>query len=75
MAGEVRSVVLNRSLSGGFGFSILGGSGSELPPVVYDIVDGSPASDSGEVSVGGAGLLRGKRGAPEFCRRSFLIFD
>ena len=50
MAGEVRSVVLERSASQGFGFSILGGSGSELPPIVYDIVDDSPASVSGQVS-------------------------
>ncbi|KAF0287751.1 PH and SEC7 domain-containing protein 4 [Amphibalanus amphitrite] len=52
MAGEVRSVVLKRGPEGGFGFSILGGSGSELPPIVYDIVAGSPASNSGQLEAG-----------------------
>ena len=46
----MRSVVLKKSDSHGFGFSILGGSGSELPPIVYDIVEDSPASASGQVS-------------------------
>lgn len=45
----VKCVELTRSESHGFGFSILGGSGSELPPIVYDIVENSPASVCGQV--------------------------
>uniref|UniRef100_T1JLL2 PDZ domain-containing protein n=1 Tax=Strigamia maritima TaxID=126957 RepID=T1JLL2_STRMM len=50
MADEVKSVQLKRSDSYGFGFSILGGSGSELPPIIYDIIENSPADISGEVT-------------------------
>ena len=42
-------VVLNRSESSGFGFSLLGKPG--LPPIIYNILDDSPAAESGEVSV------------------------
>lgn len=49
MAEEEKCVQLKRSESFGFGFSILGGSGSELPPIIYDIVENSPAAVSGEV--------------------------
>lgn len=41
-------VVLKRSENSGFGFSLLGTTG--LPHVIYDIVENSPAADSGEVS-------------------------
>lgn len=41
-------VSLNRSDSTGFGFSLLGSAG--LPHVIYDIVENSPAADSGKVS-------------------------
>lgn len=41
-------VTLNRSDSTGFGFSLLGTAG--LPHVIYDIVENSPAADSGKVS-------------------------
>lgn len=40
-------VTLNRSESTGFGFSLLGTAG--LPHVIYDIVENSPAADSGKV--------------------------
>ncbi|XP_063907205.1 PH and SEC7 domain-containing protein-like isoform X5 [Zophobas morio] len=43
-------VVLNRSESSGFGFSLLGKPG--LPPIIYNILDDSPAAESGEVEVG-----------------------
>ncbi|XP_008198766.1 PH and SEC7 domain-containing protein isoform X1 [Tribolium castaneum] len=43
-------VVLNRSENSGFGFSLLGKPG--LPPIIYNILDDSPAAESGEVEVG-----------------------
>ncbi|XP_060525644.1 PH and SEC7 domain-containing protein isoform X2 [Cylas formicarius] len=43
-------VVLNRSENAGFGFSLLGKPG--LPPIIYNILDDSPAAESGEVEVG-----------------------
>ena len=43
MGDEVKEIILQRSERFGFGFSIIGGSGSELPPVVCDIVENSPA--------------------------------
>ncbi|CAG9823807.1 unnamed protein product [Phaedon cochleariae] len=43
-------VVLNRSESSGFGFSLLGEPG--LPPIIYNILENSPAAESGEVEVG-----------------------
>ncbi|KAK9688012.1 PDZ domain [Popillia japonica] len=49
MAEEI-SVVLSRSDSSGFGFSLLGKPG--LPPIIYNILDDSPAAESGEVEVG-----------------------
>ncbi|XP_044727264.1 PH and SEC7 domain-containing protein isoform X2 [Chrysoperla carnea] len=49
MAEEVM-VVLNRSENTGFGFSLLGTAG--LPPIIYDIVENSPAAESGEVEAG-----------------------
>lgn len=42
-------VVLNRSENSGFGFSLLGEPG--LPPIIYNILDDSPAAESGEVSI------------------------
>lgn len=41
-------VVLNRSEHSGFGFSLLGKPG--LPPIIYNILEDSPAAESGEVS-------------------------
>lgn len=41
-------VVLNRNENTGFGFSLLGTAG--LPPIIYEIVENSPAAESGEVS-------------------------
>lgn len=41
-------VVLNRSENSGFGFSLLGKPG--LPPIIYNILEDSPAAESGEVS-------------------------
>nr|XP_022909229.1 exchange factor for Arf-6 isoform X2 [Onthophagus taurus] len=49
MAEEV-SVVLKRNENSGFGFSLLGKPG--LPPIIYNILEDSPAAESGEVEVG-----------------------
>ncbi|KAK9881024.1 hypothetical protein WA026_014366 [Henosepilachna vigintioctopunctata] len=43
-------VVLKRSEQSGLGFSLLGKPG--LPPIIYNILDDSPAAESGEVEVG-----------------------
>jgi len=44
-----RSVLLRRGPdSVGLGFSLLGTP--NLPPIIYDILENSPAADSGEVS-------------------------
>ena len=40
-------VTLNRSDNVGLGFSLLGTAG--LPHVIYDIVENSPAAESGKV--------------------------
>ena len=45
----MKEIQLQRSDSFGFGFSIIGGSGSELPPVICDIVEDSPADHCDEV--------------------------
>ena len=50
MAEDVQDVKLQRSDSLGFGFSIIGGAGSELPPVICDIVENSPADNCDQVS-------------------------
>lgn len=42
-------VVLNRSDSLGFGFSLLGKAG--LPHIIYKIEENSPAARSGEVRI------------------------
>lgn len=47
---EVKVVQLRRSELCGFGFSVVGGLGSDLPPVIYDIIEDSPAACSGKVS-------------------------
>ncbi|KAF7265442.1 hypothetical protein GWI33_021101 [Rhynchophorus ferrugineus] len=49
-------VVLNRNENSGFGFSLLGKPG--LPPIIYNILDDSPAAESGELRFE-VGLLRG----------------
>lgn len=41
-------VVLNRSENSSLGFSLLQKPG--LPPIIYNILDDSPAAESGEVS-------------------------
>lgn len=46
MVEEVK-VVLRRSETCGLGFSLLGTAG--LPPIIYDIIENSPAAESGEV--------------------------
>ncbi|KAG5899183.1 hypothetical protein JTB14_029015 [Gonioctena quinquepunctata] len=43
---EELNVVLNRSENSGFGFSLLGEPG--LPPIIYNILEDSPAAESGE---------------------------
>ena len=45
----MKEIVLQRNESLGFGFSIIGGAGSDLPPVICDIVESSPADDCHEV--------------------------
>ncbi|KAL0281510.1 UNVERIFIED_CONTAM: hypothetical protein PYX00_002478 [Menopon gallinae] len=48
---EELSVVLRRTNdNSGLGFSLLGTAG--LPPIIYDIVENSPAAESGEVEAG-----------------------
>lgn len=49
--GEIKSVRIQRAISGGYGFSLMGGKGTEFPPVICDILEGSPASKCGDVSV------------------------
>ncbi|GFS76012.1 uncharacterized protein NPIL_302911 [Nephila pilipes] len=44
---DVREVKLKRSDSIGLGFSVFGGKGSGFPPVIYQVVDESPAAVSG----------------------------
>jgi len=52
MVEEVK-VVLRRSESCGLGFSLLGTAG--LPPIIYDIIENSPAAESGEVTLENCG--------------------
>ncbi|XP_076054263.1 uncharacterized protein LOC143032905 isoform X2 [Oratosquilla oratoria] len=52
MADTSKYVRLKRSETCGFGFSILGGAGSELPPIIYDIIEGSPAANSSQLAPG-----------------------
>ncbi|CAL4060284.1 unnamed protein product, partial [Meganyctiphanes norvegica] len=52
MADLMKYVKLKRSETCGFGFSILGGAGSELPPIIYDIIEGSPAANSHQLAPG-----------------------
>lgn len=61
MADSIKYVKLKRSETCGFGFSILGGAGSELPPIIYDIIEGSPAANSCQVTPMGD-MVRGERG-------------
>ena len=51
MDGDVKEIVLLKDDILGFGFSIIGGKGSCLPPIICDIIENSPADLSGEVSV------------------------
>ena len=44
-----KEVLLSRSNTVGFGFSIIGGKGSCLPPVICDIIENSPADLCGKV--------------------------
>lgn len=69
MEKNVKELELIRSEKYGFGFSIIGGVGSELPPVICDIVENSPADCCDEVR---EGLLVTHRfiacnWPPEFC--------
>ena len=48
MAEELSVVLRRTSENSGLGFSLLGTAG--LPPIIYDIVENSPAAESGEVS-------------------------
>lgn len=46
-----KEVILTKHDVFGFGFSVIGGSQYDLPPVISDILDGSPADLCNEVSV------------------------
>lgn len=50
MAEELLVVLNRRDPSCGLGFSLLGTPG--LPPIIYDIVENSPAAESGKVEAG-----------------------
>ncbi|XP_046667484.1 PH and SEC7 domain-containing protein isoform X3 [Homalodisca vitripennis] len=50
MAEELLVVLSRRDPSCGLGFSLLGTPG--LPPIIYDIVENSPAAESGKVEAG-----------------------
>ena len=43
-------VKLKKGSESGFGFSIIGGAGTKIPPIVYEIVPGSSADKSKKVS-------------------------
>lgn len=47
MAEELSVVLRRTNENSGLGFSLLGTAG--LPPIIYDIVENSPAAESGEV--------------------------
>ncbi|XP_071830210.1 uncharacterized protein [Apostichopus japonicus] len=49
---EIKSVRIQRAVSGGYGFSLMGGKGTEFPPVICDILEGSPASKCEAITVG-----------------------
>ena len=49
MEDNVFEIELQKSQLLGFGFSIIGGAGSDLPPVIFDIVAKSPADICGKV--------------------------
>ncbi|XP_033113894.1 PH and SEC7 domain-containing protein 1-like isoform X2 [Anneissia japonica] len=43
---------VKRGISGGFGFSLMGGLDSNLPPVICDILDNSPAAECPGMQIG-----------------------
>ena len=43
MQATEKEIILQKSNEFGFGFSIIGGKGSCLPPIICDIIDNSPA--------------------------------
>ncbi|CAM1332038.1 efa-6 (predicted) [Pycnogonum litorale] len=49
---EVKYVQLIRNEAVGFGFSVVGGAGCDLPPVIYDILEDSPAAECGKLEAG-----------------------
>lgn len=46
---EEREVQIARSPTEGFGFSIIGGSNTHLPPMICSLVQDSPAANSKQV--------------------------
>ncbi|CAG0900571.1 unnamed protein product [Darwinula stevensoni] len=46
------TVQLTRGDSPSLGFSVLGGAGSELPPVIYEILENTPASNCHQLQAG-----------------------
>jgi len=49
---EEKIVEVVRSPTKGFGFSIVGGSNTHLPPMICSLLDDSPAASSGQINVG-----------------------
>lgn len=48
---ELKELSLEKDEKLGFGFSIIGGRGSELPPIIFDVIHNSPADKCADVSV------------------------
>lgn len=40
---ELKEISLEKDEKCGYGFSIIGGRGSELPPIIFDVIHNSPA--------------------------------
>eukprot|EP00795_Rhopilema_esculentum_P012669 gene12669-3379_t len=49
---ETKSVEIFRSPTKGFGFSVIGGSNTHLPPMICALASGGPAASSGKIGVG-----------------------
>ena len=47
----LKKIHLEKDEKVGFGFSIIGGKGSELPPIIFDVIHNSPADRCSEVSI------------------------
>lgn len=47
---ELKEISLVKDEKYGYGFSIIGGRGSELPPIIFDVIRYSPADKCIDVS-------------------------